>query len=84
MLPRGSEGETEERDSAALSEIISLWLGLIAGGCPLNWVWKAVSNYSNINQALACYHKVNLSGGAQKQLEVPFTHAAPSRPGHKG
>lgn len=84
MLPRGNGSRAEERDSAVLSEIISLWLGLIAGGCPLNWVWKAVSNYGNINQALACYHKVNLSGGAQKQLEVPFTHAALGQVSHKG
>lgn len=75
---------TVERDSAVLSEISTLRLGLIAGGCPLNWVWKAVSNYSNINQALACYHKVNLSGGAQKQLEVPSSHHALGQRGHKG
>lgn len=75
---------TVERDSAVLSEISALRLGLIAGGCPLNWVWKAVSNYSNINQALACYHKVNLSGGAQKQLEVPSSHRALGQQGHKG
>lgn len=83
MLPSGNASELKNVIPLC-SEIISLRLGLIAGGCPLNWVWKAVSNYGNINQALACYHKVNLSGGAQKQLEVPFTHAALGQLSHKG
>lgn len=72
MLPSGNGGDPRNVIPPRLSEIISPRLRLIAGGCPLKWVWKAVSNYCNINQALACYHKVNLSGGGQRQLEVPL------------
>lgn len=62
-VAKWEQRRSEAHDSAVFSEIISQRLGLIAGGCPLNWVWKAVSNYCNINQALACYHKVNVSEG---------------------